>query len=171
MAFDGEARPVERRTHANVCRGAIAFLVDDCFGSVNPAGGEQFLPGCEIERWKNEAPAGACSCANFSDEREGAAEKVRGAFHMTKGNCGADGGTRNGGSANLQIWHALDLEIVRAAKRREQTRIAGLAMAKAEIFADQNSLGVQYVRQNALDKLLRSHGSHGGIELQNVDRI
>jgi len=171
VAFDGEVRAVEGGTHADVCGGAIDAAVEQGFRHVDAMGGQAFLFGDEVESGENETAACAGAGANFSGEGKGAAKEACGSRHLSRADEGANGRAGDDRAANHDRRNGFDGKIELATECGENTHVAGLTMAKTEIFADEHGGGAQAVDENAADKLFGRERGEGEIEMEDKRRV
>src|SRR5437868_5303345 len=154
MCFNAERRAVERRARADVCNGAVTarLAFDASARDVDAASGKKFLFRDEVQGREGKAAARSRAADDFSGEGKGPAQKTRGVGHVAFGDFAADDGAGNDLAAIDHRGNDHHVEAVFLAKLCQQFYIAGLLMAKPEIFADENGFTMQIADENLLDK-------------------
>ncbi len=155
MSFDSEAGTVEGGTHADVGDAAMAggFAFEDGAGDVNAASGKQFLVGLQIYRGEEEFAASAGAANEFPGQDERAAEKARGVSNIAFGDLFANEGAGDDLAVEGDGLMDDDLETITHAEITKEFDVAGMAMAEAEIVADNNSADLQLTHENFIHKI------------------
>jgi len=170
VGFDAEGVAVEGGADTDVGGGTIGALAEAGFGGVHADGGEEFLVRGEVEGGKDEFGAGAGARADVAGEGEGAAEESSGAGNASGADVRADDRAGDNFATENDRRNDADVKAVLAGESGEELDVAGVAVAEAEIFADEDGAHGELVEEDA-EKIFGGEAGELEVEAEDKDGV
>jgi len=170
VGFDAEGVSVEGGADTDVGGGAIGAFAEAGFRGVHADGGEKLLVGGEVQGGEDEFGAGAGARADVAGEDEGAAEESSGAGNASGADVRADGRAGDNFAAADDRRNDADVEAVLAGESGEELDVAGVAMAEAEVFADQDGAHGKLVEEDT-EKIFGREAGELEVEAEDEDGV
>ena len=179
VRFDAERGAIEGRAEADVSdratRAGSAF--EERASDVDAASGEKFLVRSKIKSRKSEAAASARAWDDVAGQHEGTTEKAGGMGNAAGSDFRAN--QRTGDDlAFVNDWRDHDdVEAELGTEPAEEGGVARLFVAKAKVFADENSADAEGADENLLGEVLRGEAreivgerqDNGGLEAERSE--